>query len=520
MQKNKLSRARLNSAVAGLAILAGLTILPGCATNMSSYDTNSASKAESVSGKMYLPATTESTAAYDYYMSGWADFENARNVTAYEKFEKALAADPDFTAAHFMAAFIAPSTQSFVSHVQAGMATTNGKPEGETVMIEALGRFLANDAVGGLNGIKQLTELYPESPRAWNFLGAAYANIDDTKNARAALKKVIELDPEFVPGYINLGNNYLGLEPKNFDKAEKLFKKAIALTPNEPNPYDLLGDVHRAQNNLEAAYDDYTKAAELAPELGSGVQQRGHVNSFLGRYDEARADYTKAAMIEEARGSFAAPGFMTFKAYVNLHEGNHGAAISELQAIADGLEGADFDGAADTRIGALWNVAMIAAETGRMDTAKAAIKEASALQNARGELIGSEDVRNADRATQLYFKGMLAAKMGDTEKAMAKAAAFEEQVANNTNPRKLERMHHVLGLSAYQSGDYVKAAKHLAQGDTDFNMQIKYYLARALEQTGNSAEAARLYDEMAVYNFNGPAYAMFRKDILARASKS
>ena len=35
---------------------------------------------------------------------------------------------------------------------------------------------------------------------------------------------------------------------------------------------------------------------------------------------------------------------------------------------------------------------------------------------------------------------------------------------------------------------------------------------------GQQAEdATRWYDELAVYNFNGPGYAMFRKDILERA---
>ena len=55
-------------------------------------------------------------------------------------------------------------------------------------------------------------------------------------------------------------------------------------------------------------------------------------------------------------------------------------------------------------------------------------------------------------------------------------------------------------------------------GDHQANMQTKYYLARANEEAGNADEAARLYGELAVYNFNGPGYAMFRNDILARAA--
>jgi hypothetical protein len=116
------------------------------------------------------------------------------------------------------------------------------------------------------------------------------------------------------------------------------------------------------------------------------------------------------------------------------------------------------------------------------------------------------------------MQGLLAARMGDTEGAEAAAVAFEGHVASSTNPRKLERMYEIKGMSAWYQEDYAGAAANLADGNTLNNMYTKYYLARANEEAGNADEAARLYDELAVYNFNGPGYAMFRKDILARAA--
>ena len=79
-------------------------------------------------------------------------------------------------------------------------------------------------------------------------------------------------------------------------------------------------------------------------------------------------------------------------------------------------------------------------------------------------------------------------------------------------------MHEIQGLTAYYKGDFTGAVKHLSQGDYLNNMYTKYYLARANEAAGNADEAARLYAELAVWNFNGPGYAMFRKDILTRAA--
>lgn len=476
-----------------------------------------AKAAKAAPGSMVLPATTSSDAALELYMAGWADYENSRNVSANRKFLAAAEADPSFAMAHLMAAATSASTEGFVMNLGRASESKEDATPGEQLIVESFERLLASDAQGAIVATRQVTELHPDSPRAWVFLGGAYQNISNSADARAAFAKAIELDPGHVPGHINLGNDYLTQEPKDFAKAEEHFKHAIELTPREPNPWDLLGDVHRAQGNLEAAYDDYTKAAELAPDLGSGLQQRGHVNSFLGNYDEARADYTRAAVLEEKRGSNAGPGFQVFRAYVNLHEGNHDAAIAELQEIADEMDGASMDGAMDLRIGALLNVALIAIEDGNGDVAAAAISDAAATMRRQAADVGSDDIRDGAEATISYFEGMLAARNGDAKGAAAKAAEFEGHVASSTNPRKLERMHEILGMAAYHKGDFAGAVQHLAEGNHVNNMYIKYYFARANEAAGNAAEAARLYSELAVYNFNGPGYAMFRKDILARA---
>jgi tetratricopeptide (TPR) repeat protein len=517
-----LSKKALYSTTAGktLAVIASFALITGCET-VTNNDVASTAKTvmqAMTSDAHVLPATTSNDAARALYMAGWADLDNARGVTANTKFKEAAAADPSFAMAHVMSAWTAASTEGFVSSVGKASANADGASKGEKLLVNMVESFLENDAAGATAATKALTEVHPKSPRAWNFYGNALATTTDTEAARAAFKMATKLDASYVPGFTNLGNDYLTQEPKNFAKAEMLFKKAIALTPNEPNPHDLLGDVHRAQNNLKAAYKDYTKAAELAPDLGSGLQQRGHVNSFLGNYDEARADYYRAADLEDARGSTAGPNFRTYGAFVSLHEGKHDAAMAELQSISDNLEGSSMDGAADTRIGTLYTIARIAIEDGNAAAASKAISAATALETQQADAVGSDDIRSAGKATQLYFAGMLAARTGDSDGAAAAASAFKKQVADQTNPRKNERMHEVLGMNAYAQGDFAGAAEHLAKGNHVANMYTKYYLARAHEQAGNADEAAKLYGEMAVYNFNGPGYAMYRKDIVKRAA--
>ncbi len=499
-----------------LAYIASLAFVSACGQQAddNAVDTAAAPDADG----MVLPATTSSDAARERYMAGWADYENSRFNSANNKFLEAAAADPTFAMAHLMASLSAASTESFASNLGAASANKAGATRGEQLLIEAFENAFASDTAGWIAAVLELTTLHPNSPRAWVFLGNAYGNVNNSDDARAAYEKVIELDPNFVPGHINLGNNLLTQEPKDFALAEEHFMKAVAITPDEPNPHDLLGDVHRAQGDLEAAYNDYTKAAELAPDLGSAFQQRGHVNSFLGNYDEARADYTRSAELEDARGSNAGGFFLVYRAYVNAHEGNHEAAIAELRELVAGADEAYSEGVMDLKTNALSNAALFATEAGDTEAASAAIADAAAVMRQQADDVGSDELRDAQEATISFMEGLLVARMRDTEGAAAKAAEFKRHVASSSNPRKLERMHEIQGMAAYYQDDFASAVEHLSLGDHLNNMYTKYYLARANEAAGNADEAARLYAELAVWNFNGPGYAMFRKDILTRAA--
>ncbi len=497
-----------------LALLVSIALIAGCDRDATE---SAAETADTTAGDMALPATTASDEARRHYRAGWNDFENSRFVTAYGHFQQAAAADPDFAMAHLMSALSAVSTESFVANLRKASAAKAGATRGEQLMIEAFERALANDSAGQIAKLQEVTGLHPDSPRAWTALGNAYANENRTADSRAAYEKAIGIDAGFVPGHINLGVSFLSQEPKDYAVAEMHFKHAVELTPNEPNPHDLLGDVHRAQNNFEAAYDDYTRAAELAPELGSALQQRGHVNSFLGNYDEARADYARSAELEDERGTNIGGFYRVFGAYVNLHEGDLAAAVDELREIADTADEMYTEGVLDLKANALQSAALIATEAGDAETASALIADAAAVMRQQSDEVGTAEFRDANEATIAYMEGRLAARMGDADGAKAKAEAFKAAAASSSSPRRLERMHEIMGIADFYQGNYASAAEHLSQGNHLNNMYTKYYLARAHEEAGNADAAAQLYDELAVWNFNGAGYAMFRKDILERA---
>ncbi len=501
-----------------LALLAGLVAVTGCERQAEQAPQQAAIEAPETVSVTKLPITTASDEARKYYTAGWDAFDMARNNAANKQFEQAVAADPSFAIGHLMVALSATSTEEFASNLAKAADNAASASDGERLLIEAFQKAFASDQQGQLAAGQALTEMHPDAPRAWQFLAGFQANENDTMGSRKSLGKALDLDPNSAAAHMQLGNNYMFLEPKDFDKAETHFRNAADLAPDEPNPHDLLGDVHRAQGNLEAAYTDYSRADELAPELGSALQQRGHVNSFLGNYDEAREDYTRSAELENARGSNAGPFFLVFRAYVSLHEGKPEAAISELREIAADADASEMEGKVDLQINAITNIVLIATHFGDAETASAAIADSAALMRQQAEEVGTDEFRSAQEANITYLEGMLAARNGDAEGAQAKADEFKSHVESNTNPRKLERMHEIQGMADFYQEDYAGAVAHLSSGDVVNNMLIKYHLAIANANAGNTDEADRLFAELAVWNFNGPGYAMSRGDILARVS--
>jgi tetratricopeptide (TPR) repeat protein len=334
--------------------------------------------------------------------------------------------------------------------------------------------------------------------------------------ARAPAAKAIELAPDKAFVHNNLGFSYLNNDPKDFIKAEKHFKHAIELEPAQDNYRINLGDAHRAMGDFEAARADYSGALELDASNAVAAVKRGHVNSFLGNYDEARADYDVgiAAGQELAQSTLA-----NYRAFVNVHAGDHEAAVAELKGQLERIEILEMP--ADQKVGArsflLTNMADICFHYEMLDEAASAVDQLAASFAESGANSGDEDYARQQSATATYWRGKLAARQGDYAAAEAAAEEFAALLADDDNPRKLEPYHELLGLTALRQGDYESAIGHYRQANLSTSTgggDVKniYMLAKALQGAGQTDEANELLQEVANWNFNSAWYAMLRKD--------
>jgi tetratricopeptide (TPR) repeat protein len=464
-----------------------------------------------------IPVTTSSETARALYAEGEYLVDVGRGVQARETFAAAAEEDPGFALAYYGQSNAALSFAGFQHSLDAASARSEGISEGERLLIDINRSFLSNDAAAGLVLAKELVEKYPDSPRAWIVLAGMQANQNDNLGARASNLKALELE-ENAPGALaGLSINNLFGEPKDFDAAEKWARKFIAAYPDEAKGYEVLGDIKRAQNDLEAALEAYEAASKIDPTLELAAHKRGHVNSFLGNIEDARAAYDEAIAIAppESKASYA-----VYKGFTNIHGGDIEAAIDELVALADQVEamGTPDDQVKGLQVFALNSAAYAAMYAGRYDQAEPIVARRNALQMSIAEDVGTDDARRIQEANCQFFDGLLAAYEGDAEGAAAHANAIADLVEGDDNPRKNEPVHFVFGMSALKSGDYAAAVEHLRQADHANNMFVRYQLALAEEGAGNTEVAAALFAEVASFNFNSVGFALTRGEAAAKAN--
>ncbi len=455
-----------------------------------------------------MPITTTSTEARNHFLIGQRELDLGRFLDANTHFKAAVAADSTFALAYLNVANTGNSFEEFRTNLVLAERFAAKASDAERLQIQIARKGLDNDVNGQLVLAQQLVAKYPDSPRAYLVLANVQTALNRNTDARASMMKAVGLAPRLLVAHTDLGNSYLHGEPKDFTKALEHMRHAEGFAPNEPAMHDLLGDVYRAQNNLDQARAEYTRGHELNPTDASLLQQRGHVNSFAGNYTAARADYDSAIAV--GRGNQKA-GFAPYRAYVSIYAGDLKGAIVELNRLVAGVDAMGVPGALGVKIATLSDVAVIAIHTRDFAAADSALKLRTPLLMQQAAGSGSPSFQRNAEANIAYFDGWLAARKGDYTAAGKAADRVAALVTQDQNPRKLEPVHELKGYIALYQGNFREAVAQFAQGNLN-DPYIKFQYATALQSTGDKAKGNQIVRELAVYNFNSVGYALIRKD--------
>lgn len=460
-----------------------------------------------------MPITTASEEALAHYEAGRRALDMGRPDEARAHFEQGVATDSEFAMGYFGLASAANSLESFKENLDLATEYAAGASEAERLRIEEMRADFENDVEAQMAAATRLTEIAPKSPRAWMTLASVQSDMGDEEAARESLEKAIELDPEFAPAHMVLGNSYLFVEPVDPSQARTHMERAVELEPDEAITHDLLGDAYRAQGMLEEAATEYGRTAELDEDSGNGFQQRGHVHSFLGNYEEARADYDAAIEIE--RGKNAAASFAVYRALVSVHEGSPGAAVDELEALADEIDGMGIPDPRGLKIFALDTAVQIALHAGMPDRAEAALERRNALLVEQAAAAGTAAAERNVAAAKALGRGWLAARRENHDAALAAAEEARTALEPGNEPDRFEPVHALIGFVRLQQENYEEAVRHHEQANPD-DIYAVYHHAMALEGAGRNEEANALYRKVADWRFNSPGLALVRADASAK----
>ena len=176
-----------------------------------------------------MPLTTGSEEARNHYLAGTDAADVSRFLDARDHFLQAVASDSTFAMGHLQAANFANSLDEFTAHLRAAEAQMLAATRAEQLMIQVTRKGFDGDVEGQLETAIALTQETPESPRAWLTLAGVQTGLNRHEDARASIRRAIELAPTLVTAHIQLGNSYLFDDPKDFTAEQAHMQSAVEL---------------------------------------------------------------------------------------------------------------------------------------------------------------------------------------------------------------------------------------------------------------------------------------------------
>ncbi|MCC5929208.1 MAG: tetratricopeptide repeat protein [Cyclobacteriaceae bacterium] len=217
----------------------------------------------------YLPVSTASDAARQYYYDALISAQHA-DIRAYnESIQKAVKEDPEFFMAYAHRALgMVGLGQYDVFEEMAGkvLAIPESQLNPAEKSIRKALEILKSDAKGDLFPVlSELVSAYPDVPQVYDL--GMFVNYWIDNDYQAALengKKLVKLDPKCSGCYNMLG--YAHMKVGDMKSANTAFKKYIELAPKEANAYDSMGEYYMNVKDYKKSVQYYEKAAELGME--------------------------------------------------------------------------------------------------------------------------------------------------------------------------------------------------------------------------------------------------------------
>jgi adenylate cyclase len=281
-------------------------------------------------GLHVIDVTTNSMAAYDYFLEGRDASDKMYYDDARKYLEEAVHIDSTFAVAWLYLSNAYGSLENIQMRnkaIEKAYAYSSRATEKEQLTIKAVyARVIKNDPGEELRLLTELAGKAPKEKRVFYALGVWYCKNNRPDEAIIELNKAIDLDPQYSEPLNQIAYQYM--KKGEYAKALSYFRRYVALSPNDANPHDSMGDLLWQMGKLDEAIEEFKKAVAIKPDFHVSAGKIGYIYCLKEDYPEADKWISKAISIAPSAGTKAV--WYWVNAWVDYWCGRPSAAKTSL----------------------------------------------------------------------------------------------------------------------------------------------------------------------------------------------
>ena len=174
--------------------------------------------------------------------------------------------------------------------------------------------------------IDQALASYPNNASLHYLKAQAFGFQNNAQSAEAELNKALELDANYLPAYSSLAAIYI--RTKQEDRAIGEYRKIIAMRPENPTPYTLIGMLEDGRKNYDAAIENYRKALEKDPNAVIAANNLAWLFAATGKGNLDEAVRLAQGVVQKNPN---VAGFVDTLGWVYYKKNLHAAAVEQLR---------------------------------------------------------------------------------------------------------------------------------------------------------------------------------------------
>jgi tetratricopeptide (TPR) repeat protein len=274
--------------------------------------------------------TSSNLQAFRMFTEGREALSNLRRADARRLLEEAVRLDPTFGVAIYylsVTAQFSGDAAAALKYREALRPHFDRLPERLRLQAQADEAFLANDPRRAASMLETLIARYPDEDSAYQRLAVAYRLQGDGDRAFATLQHGVRAVPNSGPLHNTFA--YALLNSGRYPEAVRELEAYARLSPEEPNPYDSLGEAYLVSGQPQKALDSYARALAIDPTFYASLMGRAYTYAAIGSYDDALSEMAKVEPML-VRAGLPTTTALTAESFLLSRVGRYREAASEV----------------------------------------------------------------------------------------------------------------------------------------------------------------------------------------------